>query len=153
MFIKTNWNSCGESYKNLYEPEKMIRLTKEVIDIIKRVYKLDSYCILTHGVHLIDEDTNLFRNNQENHYFVGSIATPFIELFDIEKTVKKVKKENIKILNSMYLSMSLFLSLKLKDQQYRSKLQDNYIKFDSTLSKVGTNKFLSLSIDELIEKI
>lgn len=151
IFIKSNWSSSKNNYLKTYEPEIFIKTVKKVIEIVEDSYNLKSYSVFSQGIHLIDEDTDLFRNTQNNHFFIGSIATPFVELFDIESAVNKRKKNrDTTILNSMYISESLFSSLHLKDFSYRTKRLEESLDFEGKLLNGSLNKFISLDIDELI---
>lgn len=149
LFIKTNWTSFGIDYNKTYNPEKIILLIEELMNIIKDTFGLNSYAILTQGLHLIENDEKLFRNEQENHFFVGSISTPFVEMFDIENKIFKIKENDKSILKSLYLSKSFFLSLNFKKFESKMEFNKKFIEYDSKVSIYNLNEFLPVDIDNL----
>lgn len=148
IFIKSNWESTQPNYGNKYQPEHFLRVIKSLQNLIEDVFKMKSYAVITQGIQLFDYDEEII--SCKNHYFIGSIATPFIELFDIDESLKKIKKEKPYFLNNLYLSEAFLLSLKLttlgdkKDLGHSSEYLLNN-------SGVSMDSFFSLDIDDIID--
>ncbi len=153
IFIKSDWKSTHEEYKRQYNPERLLLVIKDISKIIQETYGLESYAIVTQGVQLFQNNDSYNRELPSNHLFIGSIATPFIEIFDIERTIKKLRKNNSIVLKNLYLSTTLLFSLKIKSYDINKSDIGITHKYLSNDSGVSEDSFVSVDLDELLELI
>jgi hypothetical protein len=152
IFIKTNWKSSPSDYEKTYQPEHMIYLIKNVQEAIYNVFKLDSYAIIAQGIQLFHDDESL-NHNIDNHFFIGSVATPFIELFDIETAIKSKIVNNPEFKKNLYLSESFYASLKFDSSIFDKENFGITEKLTENRSGVSMDIFRAMNIEELLEKI
>ena len=149
IFIKANWQTSSPDYQIEYAPEHMIYLIKKIQEEIFRVFKLDSYAIVTQGIQLFKND-EILQHSVPNHFFIGSVATPFIELFDIENAIKYKIQDNPEFKRNLYLSESFLISLKFNSINIdKDKIGISGTLIDSK-SGVCMDSFRAINIEELI---
>lgn len=153
IFIKRNWNSSGQEYLDSYKPEHMLHVIKEIQTEIYNVFKLTSYAIVTQGLQLFKDNENLIKNNTNNHFFIGSVATPFIELFDIETAIKNKIVKNPEFKQSLYLSESFYISLRFNTPLFDKEKFGISEKLLDNNSGVSMDSFRAINLDELLDKI
>lgn len=148
IFIKANWKSYSPEYKETYKPEYIISLIKIIQDEIYKVFKLKAYAIVAQGNQLFREVEEL-KNIVPNHFFIGSLATPFIELFDIENAIKNKIKNNPEFKQNLYLSEDFFASLTLKSYSIDKEQLGKIETLMDNKSGVCMDMFRAISIEEL----
>ncbi len=155
IFIKADWKAIKPIYNKSYKPEYLLQLTKKIEDIIKSVFGLDSYAIITQGVQLFDNDSELLLNSISNHFFVCSIATPFMELFDIDNNIKNEihKTDGTFTKSNLYLSEAFVASLKLKSLDIkRNEIGTNY-EYTGNMSGVSLDSYKAINLEQILDLI
>lgn len=153
IIIKKSWSSKKESYKKSYHPEHLLKLIELVFRQIETTLHLKSYAIISQGSNLIEEEKTSNFNISNNYFFFDSIATPFIELFEIDDNVReliRIKKINPK---SLYLARSFLLSLNFTNHEYKCELGKQCIKFEPKKSGVTLNSYLPIDMVDLLKLI
>lgn len=153
IFIKKNWNSSGQEYLDSYKPEHMLQIIKELQTEIYNVFKLASYAIVTQGLQLFKDNETLLQSNTSNHFFIGSVATPFIELFDIETAIRNKIKSNPEFKQNLYLSESFYISLRFNTLHFDKEIFGISETLIDNKSGVSLDSFRAINLDDLLEKI
>jgi hypothetical protein len=88
VLIKTNWSAQQERYDTTYRPEEFLRLVSKVREVFRSALQLDAYGVVTQGSNQLVDDALLRVSGEHNHVFLGSLGTPFADLFDIDAAVR-----------------------------------------------------------------
>lgn len=153
IFIKCNWMASNPDYNSTYTPEHLFLIIKKIQNIIFKIFNLKSYAIVTQGRELFENDELLHINSKNNHFFIGSISTPFIELFDIDESVKEHIKKDSTYKQNLYLSETCFLSLKFKTNDIERNKIGVEFKLIKNNSGVSMDSFYSIDLDKIIDLI
>jgi len=151
ILIKSNWSACITEYENLFCPEKLILVIKEIREAIKKSLNLDAYAIATQGVNYVENNNLFLKSGKNNHFAIPSIASPFSEIFDIDNKIKDNIRNGIHGEFQLYLSESLAKSMKYKDYKYQDKLQ--FFDYEAKNFSVLWNRYTVLNIEDFLSSV
>jgi len=149
MVVKTNWSAGAGGYEATYQPEKFIALLGTVSEVFASVFGMPAYAVATQGSNQCGDGTLIHVSKEGNHVLIPSLATPFAELFEIERAARSATKLRIHRPSPLYLSKSLFQSLRFKGHSTPSVLVERLIKHESEVVSTESSFYLPTSEAEL----
>lgn len=144
LLVKSNWVANGQGYETTYRPEAFIELTGRVCAVIKDALGLESYVVATQGANAADDGSLLHVSNSQNHVFFGSLATPFAELFDIDRAVRSSIRDGRHSPRELYLSASFFWSLRRSLDGEEAHPTEKFVPFKSELTAPDLCSYLPI---------
>jgi hypothetical protein len=132
VLVKSNW-TAGE-YESTYRPEDFIEVTERVCIAIEDALDLKSYAVVTQGANAADDASLLHVSEPQNHIFFGSLAAPFAELFDIDRTVRASIRAGRHPPRQLYVSATVFWSLRFGPLDAKDRLSESLVPFASELT-------------------
>lgn len=151
ILIKTNWSADKKRYPESYKPEEILNIVNQLFTIIRKCLGCSAYAVVTEGENVLENDDFDKMSMLSNHYFLGSIATPFVEIFDIEKAIRDAISQGEHEKFQLYISEALLHTLNFKDSKSKEKLLDRCYSFDAIKSKVLMNYYLPIDFNVLNE--
>jgi hypothetical protein len=146
IIVKSGWSAKKVCSK--YKPESFIQTVNDLMNQLKAETEIDSYAILTQGVNYINEKELAHTRSPKNHFFMSSIAVPFIEAFEIDNNIREQIRNKRLIKAHFYVENSLYMSLKR-----RFFLQDEpswFKKISFMTEKLKTEViYIPLSFDQI----
>jgi hypothetical protein len=115
-----------------------------VCSVIKDALGLDSYAVVTQGANAADEGSLLHVSDSQNHIFLGSLATPFAELFEIDGAVRSSMHARRHGPRELYLSASVFWSLRRSLGGEEKHPTEAFAKYDSALTPPDLSMYLPI---------
>jgi hypothetical protein len=147
IVVKTNWSAGKEGYESTYQPENFIVLLGELGRVFTSVLGLEAYAVAAQGANQCSDDALLHVSNERNHIFFPSLATPFAQVFEIEKAARSAVKEHRHGKASLYLSKGLLNSLRFGSHSTPATLVKRMVAYSSTTT--SSEHAAYLPIDEL----
>ncbi|MDO9183757.1 MAG: hypothetical protein Q7U04_15185, partial [Bacteriovorax sp.] len=151
--VKINWKKIDLfGYKKEYAPEELLVLSKKICELYKKHLGFESYVIATQGLLEDHQDSLYSKSLFGNHFSLGSLGTPFANLYEIEKAVKDNLKKDVHGPVDLYMSEDFCLSLKLH-HEIRKDLTSGKINYQSSINPGNFNFYIPTSIDEVLSQI
>lgn len=150
VLVKTNWSARPDVYDASYNPEKFLHVLADVRKALRSVLGLDSYAVVTQGGDSFASESPLYVSPEQNHVFFGSLGTPFVELFDIDKAARLAIRSKSHAPCNLYLAHSFLLTLKFKDFEIRDVLEKQLAPFESAISVPDFRKYLPIDEEHLL---
>lgn len=151
VLVKTNWTASRSDYTTTYEPERFVGLVGEVAAVFAVALGLKAYAVVTQGANQVDDPTLLHVSNEKNHILFASLATPFAELFEIDRSARSAVHDGRHPPKELYLSKSLFLTLRFRQTSSRDRLRSELAPFVSRVTAEDRRSYLPVDRGELTE--
>lgn len=151
--VKAKWRRAAVTgYVEEYNPEKLLDIANKVSILYKQEMGFSSYIVATQG--LLDDSSEKHYNRSliGNHVSVGSLGTPFANLYEIEKAVRVKIRAKEMAPHQLYLSEDFYLSLRLNYKE-KKNVDDVKLEFESILNPGSFNHFVPSSYSEIHEMI
>jgi hypothetical protein len=132
ILVKSNWSTGTEGYESTYQPERFIALLQELCQVFTSVLGLAAYAVAAQGANQCSDEELLHVSKEKNHVFFPSLATPFVEVFEIEKAARKGVGSGRHQKSNLYLSKGLFQSLRFKGHATPPELVDRLVRYSAT---------------------
>ena len=155
VLIKTNWSFHEPDYERTYRPELFLTIANEVRSVFRESLGLDSYAVVTQGSNLLADNSLVRLSEQRNHIFLGSLGTPFAQLFDMDTAIRKAIRSQAHAPHQLYLAHWFFITLRFAGLNTKEDLSKRLVTFDSKLSTSDECAYLPSSfqeIDDLLEE-
>lgn len=118
IIVKANFNTKNEHPE--YKPEILLNAYVDISLAIKTYLNCESYGIFTQGFNIYNEQ--LFSHKTEtNHVNMRSLGLPFINIYEIEKAVRKNIRSSIHFGKTGYFERSFFQSLSFQHTYLRDE--------------------------------
>ena len=152
ILIKTNWKMDYKGNTTIYNPEKLLRLIQKLRREIKLELGIDSYSIVSQGANYVDENFVNLEPIVKNHFFLPSLSTSFIEIFEIDNDIRnKIKSQELKR-SEVYLENSFYQSTNRKFDFGDEPNWHNLYKFYSRTLKIEL-EYSALSFEQCSDLI
>ena len=153
VLVKTLWRAAEPEYDATYKPEQFLGITEEIDAIFAGALGLHTYVVATQGANYSEETSLLQISPGRNHVFFGSLATPFVEIFEIDKAIRAALQRGTHGPKELYLSESLFLTLQYTHYQDKDELKERLFPFTSKINLEGGGNYLAIDRDELRSRL
>ncbi len=153
VLVKTLWRAAEPQYAATYKPEQFLGITEEIDAIFASALGLHTYVVATQGANYSEETSLLRISPGQNHVFFGSLATPFVEIFEIDNAIRAALQRGNHGPKELYLSESLFLTLQYKHYQDKDDLRRNLFPFKSKINLEGGGNYLAIDREELRSRL
>jgi hypothetical protein len=153
VIVKTNWSAAYSRYDESYRPEHFLAIVDLVRKLFGSALGLSAYAIVTQGFnHSVDEPL-LGLSARGNHVFFGGLATPFVELFEIDAAARAALRDDLHSPGDLYLSQTAFLTLNFKHYQRRDDLMEIGEPFESKVTVPDFCRYHVFTYDELLPEL
>ena len=149
IVVKTCWSGGSGDYESTYQPERFIVLLEKLRDAFASVFDLPAYAVAAQGGNQCGDGSLIHVSKERNHVFVPSLATPFAQLFEIERAARKYIHEGLHRRSTLYLSKALFQSLRFKGHSVPPELGVRLIGYESKVVSPEASCYLPTSQAEL----
>jgi len=149
IVVKTNWSGGSDGYEATYQPEKFIALLGTLTDTFSSVFHMPAYAVAAQGVNQCGDGALIHVSTEGNHVLVPSLATPFAQLFEIERAARDSIKAGLHQPSTLYLSKALFQSLRFRGHSAPSDLVQRLVKYRSRAVSAESGFYLPTSQAEL----
>lgn len=135
---------------NTFKPETLLQIAIEIQDVFMKTLGYCSYGVFSQGLLYDFNNKGVKKSFLGNHYSLGSLGTPFSEIFEIDEAARKNGRNGVHKRYEFYMTDYFFRALELKGGagsnlpsfRYNSKmsfLEDGYY---YALNKSCLEKFL-----------
>jgi hypothetical protein len=150
VLVKTLWSATAEEYGRTYRPEEFLGVVAQVRRVFGAALGLQAYGIVTQGSNQLVEENLLHISERRNHIFLGSLGTPFAQLFQIDEAVRSALRRNAHQGASLYLTESLFLTLRFRHHQERDRFLADKYPFGFRQTPESQRSYIPADADDLV---
>ncbi len=137
-----------KKYYVTYRPEQLLEIAEKVKDCFKEVIGYDSYAIFSQGLLYDYENKGITKSWFGKHYSLGSLGTPFSEIFEIDSVARSNSKKGTHPPSEIYMTDFFFHTLNT-DNNKRSSFQK--YPYKSKMSFLGKGEYCATCLKDLKE--
>jgi len=137
-------------YFYTYKPEELLCIAKEVSLLFKTVFGYDSYAICSQGFLYDFEKKGVKKYLFGNHYSLGSLGTPFVEIFEIDEAARKNIKSKTHKPSELYMTDYFYHTLDLELDNKNTFMKYSYA---SKMSFIGSGDYYVAMYEDLFDKL
>ena len=133
-------------YFYTFKPEELIQIANEVMKLFIKIFDYASYAVFTQGLLYDYDKKSIKKSFLGNHYSLGSLGTPFAEIFEIDETARKNIKSKVHLPCDFYMTDYFFHAL---ERNYDDKTEFSKYTYSSKMSFLGVSSYYALNIEDI----
>lgn len=152
LILKANWvvGYFDKGITSSYNPEKIIRLIKELEYIYQDILGLPIYAVIAQGHNEYCGESLLHISETQNHICLNSLGVPFAELLAIESAAKRAIKKEVHTPAQLYLEEQFYHSIQFQfDFMKNDKPKNSY----TPIMKNMDSHYFYTSCDTLLKHL